>query len=449
MMPTDTTIDRRALLAWYDRNRQRAAELFDLLSDEAYYARPIPLRNPVVFYEGHLPAFSFMTLVRKGLGRPGIDARLENLFARGIDPHEAAANPKARENEADLWPRREEVRQFCEEADRQVRDALLTADIFRSGHPLLDRGEAAFCILEHEATHLETLMYIWHRVPLAQKRRPQGYAPRATGKVPGQEWIEVPGGRVTLGVDRDSEAFTWDNERPAWQEDVASFAIDAHDVTNADYLAFVEAGGYDNPAWWRADDFQWLRHEAVRHPLFWEREDGQWFWRGMFDRLPLPASWPVWASHAEASAYARWRGCRLPTEAEYQRAAYGSPDGVERRYPWGGDAPAASHAVLDFQSWDPDPAGSHPDGRSAWGVHDLVGNGWEWTSTPFHPFPGFTPLPSYPEYSAEFFDGEHYVMKGGSPVTVRELVRPSFRNWFRGRYPYMYAAFRCVRSDAR
>jgi hypothetical protein len=102
MMPTDTTIDRRALLAWYDRNRQRAAELFDLLSDEAFYTRPIPLRNPIVFYEGHLPAFSFITLVRKGLGRPSFDARLENLFARGIDPHEAASSPTARGGHAVL-----------------------------------------------------------------------------------------------------------------------------------------------------------------------------------------------------------------------------------------------------------------------------------------------------------------------------------------------------------
>ena len=166
--------------------------------------------------------------------------------------------------------------------------------------------------------------------------------------------------------------------------------------------------------------------------------------------VPLPLSWPVYVSHAEAAAYARWRGLRLPTEAEYQRAAFGE-DGRngsgagERVYPWGEGAPTAERGVFDFISWDPQPAGSHPAGASAWGVEDLAGNGWEWTSTPFAPFPGFRAMASYPEYSADFFDGEHFVMKGASPATARELLRPSFRNWFRGRYPYVYATFRCVK----
>ena len=140
-------------------------------------------------------------------------------------------------------------------------------------------------------------------------------------------------------------------------------------------------------------------------------------------------------------------GSRLPTEAEFQRAAYGAPDG-ERFHPWGSEEPSPRTGVFDFSSWDPEPAGSHPLGASAWGVEDLVGNGWEWTSTPFEPFPGFHPMPSYPEYSADFFDGEHFVMKGASPVTARALLRPSFRNWFRPRYPYVYATFRCAQSRA-
>jgi len=168
----------------------------------------------------------------------------------------------------------------------------------------------------------------------------------------------------------------------------------------------------------------------------------------MFDLVALPPSWPVYVSHAEARAYARWRGARLPAEEEFQRAAYGTPEATERRYPWGDDEPTADRGAFDFSGWDPHPAGSHPAGRSAWGIDDLVGNGWEWTNTVFAPFTGFKPMPSYPEYSADFFDGEHFVMKGASPVTARELLRPTFRNWFRARYPYVYATFRCAR-DAR
>jgi gamma-glutamyl hercynylcysteine S-oxide synthase len=156
----------------------------------------------------------------------------------------------------------------------------------------------------------------------------------------------------------------------------------------------------------------------------------------MFEEIPLPDDWPVYVSQAEASAYARWKGRRLMTEAEFHRAAYGTPSGDEER-----SGIAQGH--FDFAGFDPVPVGAFA--ANEWGVHDLIGNGWEWTSTIFGPFPGFTPMASYPEYSADFFDGQHYVMKGASPATARELVRPSFRNWFRGNYPYVYAKFRTVR----
>jgi gamma-glutamyl hercynylcysteine S-oxide synthase len=227
---------------------------------------------------------------------------------------------------------------------------------------------------------------------------------------------------------------------------VAAFEIERHDVTNAAFLEFVESGGYRDRRWWTPEDWEWIRASAIEQPRFWEGDDDRRFWRGMFERIPLPPSWPVYVSQGEAAAYARWRGARLPTEAEYQRATYGSPEGIELRHPWGDAAPAPRHGVFDFASWDPQPAGSHPAGASAWGVEDLVGNGWEWTATPFAPFPGFEPIPSYPEYSADFFDGEHFVLKGASPATARELIRPTFRNWFRSRYPYVYASFRCVRA---
>ena len=409
------------VLDYYSRNRARTQALFDLLDDGAYYSRPIDLRHPIVFYEGHLPAFSFNTLVKRGLGGASIDPDLETLFARGIDPSEDQAG----RNTGHRWPSRDTVRQFAEEADRRVRAALGRDDLDRPGDPLLHRAEAVFTILEHESMHQETLLYMWHRLPFEQKRRPQGYAPVVDGRAPVHEWIDVPSGRVTLGADEEMLLFGWDNERPHHAADVASFTMQRHDVTNADYLEFVNQGG--------------------AAPLFWERHDGAWYWRGMFDLIPLPLSWPVYVSHEGASAYAEWRGWLLPTEAQFQRAAYGASDGRERSYPWGEASPSREHGVFDFASWDPEPAGSHPAGRSAWGVDDLVGNGWEWTNTVFAPFPGFRPLPSYPEYSADFFDGQHFVMKGASPATARELIRPTFRNWFRPRYPYVYATFRCVR----
>ncbi len=263
-----------------------------------------------------------------------------------------------------------------------------------------------------------------------------------------QATVRIPAGVATLGADRDRITFGWDNEFDAHRVDVGSFDIDVFNVTNAEFLAFVEAGGYRDRSLWSPENWAWLQQDKVEHPAFWFRTGEGWFWRGMFEAIRLPATWPVYVSQAEASAYARWKGRRLPTEAEYHRAAFGLPSenapGANREYPWGSAPPEESHGNFDFQGWEPVPVGSRLMGASAWGVHDLVGNGWEWTSTIFGPFPGFTPMASYPEYSADFFDGQHYVMKGGSPATARELLRRSFRNWFRPNYPYVYATLRTV-----
>jgi formylglycine-generating enzyme required for sulfatase activity len=228
------------------------------------------------------------------------------------------------------------------------------------------------------------------------------------------------------------------------QVHVNSFGIDTRKVTNGQFMEFVRAGGYHAPQWWRPEDWAWIESASVVHPAFWEGDGDRWFWRGMFERVALPMDWPVYVTWAEAHAFARWRRLRLPTEPEYHRAAFGTPEGRERGYPWGETIGTQVPGNFDFVRWDPEPASAHPEGASAFGVRDLIGNGWEWTSTVFGPFDGFEPLPTYPEYSAEFFDGDHFVMKGASPLTARTLVRRGFRNWFRPRYPYVYASFRCA-----
>jgi ergothioneine biosynthesis protein EgtB len=435
--------DRAGALERFARNRRRTRGLFDLLDESVYYDRPIALRNPVVFYEGHIPAFTVNTLVKRALGRPGIDAHLETIFARGIDP-ESEATAVARGNPA--WPSRAEVRAYVEAADALVEDAIRSADLDRPGHELLDGAQALWAVLEHEEMHQETLAYIWHQVPCGLKRRPAGYTTLVPGNGPStaSARARVPEGIATLGSETRDTPFAWDNELPAHQVAVPAFSIDRHNITNRQFLEFVDAGGYRDPAWWRPEDWRWVRAGGVSHPPFWDREDGRWFYRGMFERVPLPEAWPVYVTWAEAGAFARWRGLRLPTEPEYQRAAYATPEGGERMFPWTSETTGALPANVDFARWDPEPVGARPDGASAFGVHDLVGNGWEWTGTPFGPFDGFRPLASYPEYSADFFDGDHFVMKGASPVTPRTLIRRGFRNWFRPHYPYVYATFRCV-----
>jgi iron(II)-dependent oxidoreductase len=443
--PATSTLDRKAVRSRFREIRARSSALFELLEDDWYFRRPIALRNPVVFYEGHLAAFAVNTLIKRGLHGPGVDSHLEGVFARGIDP-ESEATAIARGNPA--WPDRQTVRDFAKAADRLIESAIMEAELERDGDPLLHRGEALWTILEHEEMHQETLAYMWHRVPYEAKRAPAGYVTlpashaRTLTKTAGvsKERVRVPAGPVTLGT--PLETFGWDNERPAHRVHVDGFTIDADKVTNEAFMAFVDAGGYRESRWWRPEDWNWVTADAIAAPPFWEREGDTWYWRAMFERVPLPASWPVYVSWAEAHAYAAWRGGRLPTEPEFHRAAYGTPDGRERAYPWGDSMPATPPANFDFLRWDPEPAGLRLEGASAFGVRDLVGNGWEWTSTVFGPFDGFAAMPSYPEYSAEFFDGEHFVMKGASPLTARSLARRGFRNWFRPRYPFVYATFR-------
>jgi iron(II)-dependent oxidoreductase len=434
---TAAVLNRGQALDRFRRTRRRTRALFDLLDSAAYFHRPIALRNPIVFYEGHLPAFAVNTLIKKALGRPGIDEHLETIFARGIDPDQEAA-AIARGNPA--WPGRDAVLSYADEADARIEDAISNAEVARDDHPLLRHAQAVWAIIEHEEMHQETLAYMWHRVPYEWKKKPAHYvtAPPRLGGGPRPSRARVPAGAVTMGT-ADEGRFAWDNERPSRSVEVPAFQIDTLNVTNADFMQFVDAGGYRDSRYWRPDDWAWVQEEHLTHPAFWEARDGAWYWLAMFERVPLtgdssrggrgPAmDWPVYVTWAEANAYARWRGERLMTEAEFIRAAAGS-------------APIN----VDFARFDPVPVGL-AGGASEFGIYDLVGNGWEWTADVFAPFEGFTPLPSYPEYSADFFDGEHFVMKGASPVTARGLIRPGFRNWFRPRYPYVYAAFRCLTS---
>ncbi|MFY9552227.1 MAG: SUMF1/EgtB/PvdO family nonheme iron enzyme [Thermoanaerobaculia bacterium] len=434
-------LDREVVAARYASGRERTEALFDTVRPEAYESRPIALRNPVCFYEGHLPAFNVNTLLKRGLGGSGVDAEYETLFERGIDPEDEKALPAG----ARAWPSRIQIRSYAAAADRAILDALASRDVENEENPVLARGLAVHTILEHEVMHQETLHYIWHRLGYEQKIRPAVLAPPRIGSEPPQpRVVRVPAGAATLGAARDEIEFGWDNEFERRVQEVPAFSIDVYSVTNRGFLEFVDAGGYANEDLWDDESRAWVASHGLRHPLFWEEHRGAWFWRGMWDLIPLPMAWPVYVSHAEASAYARWKGRRLPTEGEFHRAAYGAPGGRERPQPWGDAPPDATRGNFGFASVDPVPVGSFPRGASAWGVEDLVGNGWEWTSTVFAPFEGFAPMPSYPQYSSDFFDGKHFVLKGASPATASELVRRSFRNWFRPTYPYVYAKFRTV-----
>jgi len=412
----------------------RSDQLFELLTPDALLVRPIPLRQPVLFYLGHLPAFACNQVWCGALGRPRFNATFDALFERGIDPPDDGSFVA---DDAASWPSPDDIVAYRD----RVRATLLES----LGAPEL--SDVVHMVVEHELMHHETLMYMMLQLPAAMKGRPAGLPPRACLPPPAPKRATVPGGRVVLGAPRDGR-FGWDNEFPEWAVDVASFGIDTLPVTNRDFLAFVEAGGYGERALWSADGWRWRTRQAVSRPSFWRGGEGSLAVAALFEDVPFGAAaeWPVYVTHAEATAYACWKGARLPTEAEFHRAAFGGPGAARREHPWGDEPPTANHGNLGFTGWEPTPVGTHMAGRSAFGVHELVGNGWEWTATPFRPFPGFATDRRYPGYSADFFDERHFVLLGGSWATDLRLVRRSFRNWFQPHYPYVFAKFRCVWS---
>ena len=402
---TTVLLERRQALA---EGRALTDALFAEVHPEACLERPIAERHRILFYLGHLEAFDW-NLFARALGRPPVRQELDRLFAFGIDPPPGEL-PQDRPGD---WPTLPQAREYV----RQVRQALdfvlelVPDDVFDMA-------------LEHRLMHAETFTYILHN--LAREHR-QGSAfsldASAPAPAPAREMIEIPAGTVTLGRARGA-SFGWDNEFEDHQEPVPSFAISRYKTTNAQYLEFVRAGG--------------------EPPHYWQERGGRWYYRGMSVEFVVPNHLPVYVSQEQACQYARWAGKSLPTEAQFHRAAFGTPEGRERTYPWGEEPPEARHGNFHFYHRDLVPVTATPAGDSAFGVAQMVGNGWEWTSSVFTPFAGFAASPLYPGYSANFFDGDHYVLKGASCATHARLLRPSFRNWFRKGYPYAYATVRLV-----
>ncbi len=389
--------------------RRRTDELFALVPPHAMYDRPVPERHRLNFYLGHLEAFDWNMICRHALSVPAFNPAFDTLFAFGIDPDQQGL-PSDQPSD---WPSLDEIGRY----NHRVR---LTVDRLLPEAP----EQILHVAIEHRLMHAETLCYLLHNLPPERKIAPR-LPPPVSGPPPAKAMIEIPPGTATLGRPRDG-GFGWDNEFEQYSVQVPGFAIAKYKVTNGDYLEFVRAG--------------------APPPHFWKCGSEGWMLRTMFGEIPLPLDWPVYVTHAEALAYARWAGQSLPTEAQFHRAAYGTPGVPERLYPWGGEQPDHTRGNFDFAAWDPVSVTATPAGDSCFGVSQLVGNGWEWTADRFRPFPGFRAFDFYPGYSADFFDSDHFVMKGASPRTAARLLRRSFRNWFRQGYKYVFAGFRCVEN---
>jgi len=425
---------RAHIAAELTRARNRTEGLTTAVDEADLVRQHSPLMSPLVWDHAHVGNQEEIWLLRDVGGRAGVRTDIDQMY-------DAFANPRADRPALPLLSPTE-----AHGYVRQVRDEVLEvlSTVSLDGRRLTRSGFVYGLVVQHEQQHDETMLAT-HQL---RRTGPPLSAPvprpaRADG-LPTE--VLVPAGGFTMGT--STEAWALDNERPAHRVELPGFWIDTVPVSNGRYLAFMADGGYDDPRWWTAAGWEYRQRAGLGAPLFWHRDaDGSWWRRSFGVELPVEPDEPVvHVCQHEAAAYAAWAGRRLPTEAEWEKAARWDPaTGRSRRYPWGDADPTADLANLDQRHLRPAPVGSYPAGASPLGVHQLIGDVWEWTASTFRPYPGFEVFP-YPEYSQVFFGDEYYVLRGGSFGTDRSACRGTFRNWDYPIRRQIFAGFRTART---
>lgn len=413
--------------------RDRTHTLTTCVDEHDLTAQHSPLMSPLVWDLAHIGNQEEQWLLRAVGGQDALRPEIDSVY-------DAFEHPRATRPSLPLLAPAE-ARGYVADVRDRVLDVLERTEL--RGAPLVDAAFAFGMIAQHEQQHDETML-ITHQLrrgPAALTAPPP--PDTSDGVLP--EEVLVPGGPFTMGT--SSEPWALDNERPAHHRLVPPFFIDTTPVTNGAYAHFIADGGYTERRWWTAEGWAHIREHGLSAPLFWRREGGQWLRRRFGVTEPVPPEEPViHVSWYEADAYARWAGRRLPTEEEWEKAARHDPaDGRSRRFPWGDTDPTPDHANLGQRHLRPARAGSYPLGASALGVRQLIGDVWEWTSSDFLPYPGFTVFP-YPEYSQVFFGPAYKVLRGGSFAVDAVACRGTFRNWDLPIRRQIFSGFRTARD---
>jgi gamma-glutamyl hercynylcysteine S-oxide synthase len=416
--------------------RARTSGLTDCVDEADLIRQHSPLMSPLVWDLAHIANQEELWLLRSVGGRDPMHPEIDPLY-------DAFEHPRsARPTLPLLAPA--EARQYAQEVRGRVLDLIENAPL--TGSRLVTSGFVFGMVAQHEQQHDETML-ITHQLRQGAPvlaAPPPGPPPADALGLPAE--VLVPGGPFTMGT--SAEPWALDNERPEHTVDVAPFFLDTVPVTNAAYIEFIAAGGYEDPRWWTGAGWEHRQRAGLVAPQFWSWE-GQWVRTRFGVTEPVPPAEPVLhVCWYEADAYARWAGRRLPTEAEWEKAARFDPaTGRSRRFPWGDAAPRADQANLGQRHLQPAPAGSYPDGAAPCGARQLIGDVWEWTSSDFLPYPGFSAWP-YREYSEVFFGGEYKVLRGGSFAVNDVVCRGTFRNWDYPIRRQIFSGFRTAR-DAR
>jgi iron(II)-dependent oxidoreductase len=420
--------------------RTRTLELVWPLDEAQLVTQHSPLMSPIVWDLGHIANFEEQWVRRAHEPRERRDDS-----ARSRDQlYDAVAHPRATRNHLPLLEREDCLRYLHE--TRHTTLALLARAEFPADDPLLAEAFVHVMLAQHEAQHGETMLQTIQLIDDLVYEPPRRREPSGP-LVPVDESAEamVPAGWFVMGTD---DPLVYDNERPAHDVRVERFCIDVHPTTNGAFLRFMADGGYHRRELWTPEGWRWRLESGATQPAQW-REVGDGGWHELaFGRLaPLALDQPViHVCWYEADAYARWARKRLPTEAEWEKAAaWDLEHGTARRHPWGATPPTPELANLDQLTFAPGAVGAYPRGASYFGCQQLLGDVWEWTATDFEPYPGFRAFP-YPEYSALHFGKGYKVLRGGAWATRPIVARTTFRNWDLPQRRQIFAGFRCARD---
>ncbi len=427
----DDPNNRDVVSAALQEARERTWQLVEPLPDDLLTSAATDYLSPPVWDLGHMANFEERWLVQYLLDCEELREGFNDIY--NAFKHARKDRPNLRLLD------REGVRKYMQEVRQRALDVL--ERIQPGDDPCTQDLFIHWMLVLHEHQHQETLLQT------LQMHGPDQYSPSFVRQLPTAQgplekaWLMIPEGEFTMGIKQT--AGVYDNESPPTPVDVPAFRMARYPVTCGEFLAFVQGNGYQEEANWSPRGWQWVQETQAAAPLYWEEREGAWHRRSVLGWQSIEAVADEILCHVsyfEAEAYAKWLGARLPTEAEWEKAARLADQGPIRN-PWGNDPAHVDVANIDQLAWQPSTIGSHPRGASATGCEHMVGDVWEWTSSDFHGYPGFEAFP-YPEYSEVFFGGDYKVLRGGSWATRAGCATGTFRNWD---HPYRRQIFAGIR----
>lgn len=438
----DVEQKRTEILKYFHNTYELFEKIFDILKDEdAFYKKSEPTRHPMIFYYGHTATFYINKFINMNLIQNRINPEFESLFAIGVDEMDW----DDLDENSYKWPKVHELKEYRDKVKVVVENVIKDLDF-----TLPIKWESDMWVvlmgIEHERIHIETSSVLHRQMPLEFiKEMPEFNTCEETHEVVENSLVDIPQNFVRLGKDHDDEYYGWDNEYGRLHEEVAEFKASKYLVSNAEYLEFVQSGGYNNLEYWCDEGIEFLKNTNATHPPFWIKEEDGFSYRTLTKKIDLPLSWPVEVYNLEAMAFCRYRSkidsveYTLPSEAEYESICINfGVDSIQSELYANHNFDMAGSVSVDINEF------KNSDGDT---LYDIVGNVWQHSRTPIRAFDGFKVHKAYDDFTTPTFDEKHFLILGSSWASSGNLIMKHSRYAFR-RHFYQHAGFRYVISEA-